>query len=201
MSCAPAPPPQTAPVTSARGGAGPTFEHELRAAQDPGGVHAAAVAAPGVEGEGGVLAHGVRVVVVMSFPAMVVVVEDEVACQEEDLRPHLAALAHPLAVQPHRQVRLGGQQGRPVLVGAVDYAAGDAGVVVVLQPRHKLGKDGVQEGSANAQPSPPQGTVPLTRVPEGAGGHVCPPVLISAWLVGADGRARPKYFSCDLKAL
>lgn len=64
-------------------------------------MHATAVATPSVEGEGGVLAHGVRVVIVVPLPAMVVVVEDEVARQEEDLGPHLAALAHPLAVQPH----------------------------------------------------------------------------------------------------
>lgn len=68
---------------------------------------------------------------------MVVVMEDEVAGEEEDLRPHLAALAHPLAMQAHRQVRLRGQQRRPVLVRPVDDSAGDAGVVVVLQPKHK----------------------------------------------------------------
>lgn len=64
-----------------------------------------------------------------------------------------------------------------MLVRAVDDAAGDAGMVVVLQPRHKVGKDGVQQGSANAQRSPPQGTMPLTKVPEGAWGRVCPPVI------------------------
>lgn len=37
----------------------PTFEHKLRAAHDPGGVHTTAVAALGIDGEGGVLAHGV----------------------------------------------------------------------------------------------------------------------------------------------
>lgn len=42
--------------------------------------------------------------------------EDEVAREEEDLGPHLAALAHPLAVQADGQVSLGGQEGRAVLI-------------------------------------------------------------------------------------
>ena len=126
-------------------GRSPTFEHKLRAAHNPGGVHAAAVAALGVDGEGGMLAHGVGVVVVVPLPGVVVVVEDEVAREEEDLGPHLAPLAHPLAVQAHRQVRLGGQQGRPVLVRPVDDAAGDAGVVVVLEPKHKHAAGGKEK--------------------------------------------------------
>lgn len=108
------------------------FEHKLCSSQDPGGVHAPAVAALGVDGEGGVLADGVRVVVVMPFPGVIVVVEDEVAGEEENLGPHLTALAHPLAVQAHSQVGLGGQEWRAVLIRPVDDAAGDAGVIVVL---------------------------------------------------------------------
>lgn len=98
-----------------RGGS-PTFEHKLSSSHDPGGVHAPAVAALGVDGEGGVLADGVGVVVVMPFPGVIVVMEDEVAREEEDLGPHLAALAHPLAVQPDSQVSLGGQERRAVLI-------------------------------------------------------------------------------------
>lgn len=79
-------------------------------------MHAPAVAALGVDGEGGVLADGVRVVVVVPFPGVVVVMEDEVAREEEDFGPHLAALAHPLAMQADGQVSLGGQEGRAVLV-------------------------------------------------------------------------------------
>lgn len=79
-------------------------------------MHAPAIAALGVDGEGGVLADGVRVVVVMPFPGVIVVVEDEVACEEEDFGPNLAALAHPLAMQADGQVSLGGQQGWAVLI-------------------------------------------------------------------------------------
>lgn len=75
-----------------------TFEHKLRAAHHFGRVHSPAVASLGVDGEGGVLADGVGVVVVVTFPGVVVVVEDEVPSEEEDLRPHLAALTHPLSV-------------------------------------------------------------------------------------------------------
>lgn len=100
-------------------------------------MHAPAVAALGVDGEGGVLADGVRVVVVMPFPGVIVVVEDEVAGEEENLGPHLTALAHPLAVQAHSQVGLGGQEWRAVLIRPVDDAAGDAGVIVVLKPGNK----------------------------------------------------------------
>lgn len=61
-------------------------------------MHSPAVASFGVDGEGGVLADGVGVVVVVTLPGVVVVVEDEVPSEEEDLWSHLAALAHPLAV-------------------------------------------------------------------------------------------------------
>lgn len=61
-------------------------------------MHPPAVASLGVDGEGGVLADGVGVVVVVTLPGVVVVVEDEVPSEEEDLWSHLAALAHPLSV-------------------------------------------------------------------------------------------------------
>lgn len=97
-----------------------------------------AVASLGIDGEGGVLADGVRVVVIVALPGVVVVVEDEVPSQEEHLRPHLTALAHPLSVQPDGQVRLGGQDGWVVLVRAVDDSARDTRAVVVLkQSREK----------------------------------------------------------------
>lgn len=96
-----------------------------------------AVAPAGVDGEGGVFADGVRVVVVVALPRVVVVVEDEVAGEEEDLRTHLAALTHPLTVQTHGQVGPRRQDGRVELVGAVDDAAGDAAVVVVLQVKRE----------------------------------------------------------------
>ena len=79
-------------------------------------MQAAAVAAPGVDGEGRVFADGVGVVVVVALPGLVVVVEDEVAGEEEHVGAHLAALAHPLAVQAHRQVRPRRQDGGVGLV-------------------------------------------------------------------------------------
>lgn len=61
-------------------------------------MHSPTVASLGVDGEGRVLADGVGVVVVVTFPGVVVVMEDEVPSEEEDLWTHLAALAHPLSV-------------------------------------------------------------------------------------------------------
>lgn len=79
-------------------------------------MHSSAVTALGIDGEGGMLADGVGVVVVVSLPGVVVVMEDEVPREEENLRPHLTALAHPLAMQPDGQVSLGGQDGWVVLI-------------------------------------------------------------------------------------
>lgn len=100
-------------------------------------MEAAAVASAGVDGEGGVLAHGVGVVVVVALPGVVVVVEDEVAGEEEHLGAHLAALAHPLAVQSHGQVGPRRQDGGVELVRAVDDATGDAAVVVILEEKRR----------------------------------------------------------------
>lgn len=114
-----------------------------------------AVASLGIDGEGGVLADGVGVVVVVALPGVVVVVEDEVPSQEEHLRPHLTALAHPLSVQPDGQVRLGGQDGWVVLVRAVDDSARDTRAVVVLkQSREKpsVGITWAVQGNASGQP-------------------------------------------------
>lgn len=109
-----------------------TFEDKLRPAHDAGGVQASAVASAGVDGEGGVFADGVRVVVVVALPGVVVVMEDEVAGEEEDLRANFAALAHPLTVQPDGQVGPRRQDGRVELIRAVDDATGDAAVVMIL---------------------------------------------------------------------
>ena len=81
-----------------------TFEDKLSATHNIGGVHPSAVAPAGIDAEGGVFANGVRVVVVVAFPSVVVVMEDKVAGEEQDLWPDLTALAHPLAVQTHRHV-------------------------------------------------------------------------------------------------
>lgn len=112
-----------------------TFEDKVGPAYHEVGVEASAVASAGVDGEGGVLADGVRVVVVVALPGVVVVVEDKVSGEEEHLGADLAALAHPLAVQAHRQVGPRRQDGRVELVRAVDDATGDAAVVVILQER------------------------------------------------------------------
>lgn len=98
-------------------------------------MEAPAVASAGVDGEGGVLAHGVGVVVVVALPGVVVVVEDEVAGEEEHLGPDLAALAHPLTIQAHGQVGPRREDGGVELVRAVDDATGDAAVVVILEEK------------------------------------------------------------------
>lgn len=110
-----------------------TFEDKLCSAHHFGWVHSSAVAAFGIDGEGGMLADGVWVVVVVALPRVVVVMEDEVPREEEDLRPHLTALAHPLAMQPDGQVCLGGQDGWVVLIWAVDDSARNARAVMVLK--------------------------------------------------------------------
>lgn len=78
------------------------------------------------------LADGVRVVVVMPFPGVVVVMEDEVAGEEEDFGAYLTALAHPFPMEANGQVSLGGQDGRVVFIGPVNDAAGYARMVVIL---------------------------------------------------------------------
>lgn len=72
----------------------------------------------------------------MSFPGIIVVVEDEVAGEEEDLGAYLTALAHPFSMEANGQVSLGGQDGRVVFIGPVNDAAGYARMVVVLEQRN-----------------------------------------------------------------
>ncbi|KAG7220895.1 hypothetical protein INR49_017745 [Caranx melampygus] len=119
---------------------------EVRPAHDVCGVKPPAVAPTRVDGEGGVFTDGVRVVVVVTLPRVVVVVEDEVAGEEEDLGADLAALTHPLAVQAHGEVGPRRQDGRVELVRAVDDATGDAAVVVVLEVK----REGQSLGAAAA---------------------------------------------------
>lgn len=99
-------------------------------------MEASTVASASVDGKGWVFADGVRVVVVVALPGVVVVVEDKVSGEEEHLGTDLAALAHPLAVQAHRQVSSRRQDRGMELVRAVDDATGDAAVVVILQEKH-----------------------------------------------------------------
>ena len=79
-------------------------------------MESSAVAPTGVYGEGGVFADGVRVVIVEAFPGMVVVMEDEVAGEEQDLGTNLAALAHPLTIKPNGQVSPWWQDGGMELI-------------------------------------------------------------------------------------
>lgn len=73
----------------------------------------------------------------MPFPGVVVVVEDEVAGEEEDLGAYLAALTHPFPMEADGQVSLGGQDGRVVFIGPENDTAGYARVVVVLKQRNQ----------------------------------------------------------------
>lgn len=100
-------------------------------------MEASAVASSGVDSEGGVFTDGVRVVVVVALPGVVVVMEDEVPGEEEDLRPNFAALAHPLTVEPDGEVGPRRQDGRVELVWAVDDTTGDAAVVVILEKKKR----------------------------------------------------------------
>lgn len=71
-------------------------------------MHSSAVAALGIDSEGGVFADRVRVVIVVTFPGVVVVMEDEVSGEKEDLRAHLTALAHPFSMQSDCQISFWG---------------------------------------------------------------------------------------------
>lgn len=93
-----------------------TFEDKLCPSHHTGGVEASAVASAGIYAEGGVFADGVRVVIVEALPGVVVVVEDEVAGEEQDLGANLAALAHPLTIKPNGQVGPRRQDGGMELV-------------------------------------------------------------------------------------
>lgn len=83
-------------------------------------------------------AGGVGVVVVVPLPGVVAVVEDEVAGEEENLRAHFAALAHPLTVEAHGQVGPRRQDGRAELVRTVDDPTDDAVGVVVLKNNENI---------------------------------------------------------------
>lgn len=96
-------------------------------------MKASTIATTGVDGKGGVFTDGVRVVVVVALPGVVVVMEDEVTGEKEDLGANLAALTHPLTVQSDGQVGPRRQDGRVELIGAVDDATGDAAVVMILE--------------------------------------------------------------------
>lgn len=88
-----------------------------------------------------------------------------------------------------------------MLVRAVDDAAGDAGVVVVLQPRQGWEEAIVQGGSSAHSLCLPWGPCPVTRVPQSKRKGACVPACSHQYtLVLADGRARPKYFSCDIES-
>lgn len=177
------------------GGAGPTLEHELRAAQDPGGVHAAAVATPWREGEGGVLAHGVRVVIVVPLPAMVVVVEDEVAGQKRT-RAAPRSAGSPTRAAPQLGSALGASRRR-ASVRAVDDAAGDEAWSCGFCSPDKGWEETVSKRAAQTHSlASPGAPCPVTRVPQGAWGVQVPACSHQCTLVLADGRARPKYFSC-----
>lgn len=118
-----------------------TFEHKLGAAHHACGEQPAAVAPSGVDAEGRVFADRVRVMVVTPLPRVVVVVEDEVAREEQNLRPDLAAPGRPVPVKTDRQVRPRREDGRVEGVGAGDDPAGDAAVVVILRTDEQIRLD------------------------------------------------------------
>lgn len=118
-----------------------TFEHKLGAAHHACGMKPAAVASSGVDAEGRVFADRVRIVVVTPLPRVVVVVEDEVAREEQNLRPDLAAPGRPVPLKTHRQVRPRREDGRVEGVRAGDDPAGDAAVIVILRTDEQIRLD------------------------------------------------------------
>lgn len=117
-----------------------TFEDKIHSTHDSGRVKPSAVASLGIDGEGGVFAAGVRVMVVVTLPGVVVVVEDKMAGEEEDIGAYLTALAHPLTVQADSEVGSRWQDRGVELVWVGDDRADDAGVVVMLKTKTEICK-------------------------------------------------------------
>ncbi len=115
-----------------------TFEHKVGAAHDACGARAAPVVSTGEQTEGGVFAGRVRVVIVVTLPCVVAVVEDEVSREEQDLGPDLAATGRPLTAQGHRQLGPRRENGRLKLVWARDDPTDDAAEIVILRTEQDL---------------------------------------------------------------
>jgi len=90
-----------------------------------------------VDGEGWLLAERVGVVVVVTFPGVVVAVEYEVPGKEKHGRSDLAVGAHPAAAELHGQLSADGEYGRVVFVSSVYNPTGRARVHVVLRKAKK----------------------------------------------------------------
>lgn len=89
----------------------------------------------GEQAEGGVSAGRVRVVIVVTLPRVVVVVEDEVSREEQDLGPDLAAAGRPLTAQGHRQLGPRRENGRLKLIRARDDSTDDAEILTLRTHR------------------------------------------------------------------
>lgn len=109
------------------------LEDELGASRHFGRGVSLSIVARGLQGEGGLAAGGIRVVMVEAFPGVLIWAEGEVSGEEEDGRPDFTALAHPAAVQRWRSRRRDTGQHRGALFrGPEDQGARRAGVDVVL---------------------------------------------------------------------
>lgn len=86
-----------------------------------------------VDGESRLFAEGVGVVIVITFPGVVVTVEYEVPGEEKHGGSDLAVGAHPAAAELHRQLSSDGEYGWVVLISSVYDPAGWARMHMVLQ--------------------------------------------------------------------
>lgn len=109
------------------------LKSQLGATAHLGGGDALRVVPGGVDGEGGLPAERVGVVIVVPFPGVVAAVECEEAGEEEHGRPDLAVGADPAAAELHGQRGSGGQDRGVMLIGPGDDPARRARVHVVLQ--------------------------------------------------------------------
>lgn len=80
------------------------------------GEHTMAVPPPGKDAKRRVLADGIGVVVVVTLPCVVVIMEDEMSREEECIRPNFTPLGNPLAMQLYSQLRPWQQDWRVELV-------------------------------------------------------------------------------------
>lgn len=111
------------------------LEDKLSGSWDLGGGVSLSVVARGSQGESGLRAGRVRVVLIDALPCMLVRIKGEVSGEEEDVGAGFAALADPAAGQRPRRCRAVGQHWGALLCGAVHKGAHRAGVDVML---HRL---------------------------------------------------------------
>lgn len=109
------------------------LEDKLKGSWDFGGGVLLGVVAQRSQGERGLRAGGVGVVLVDAFPGVLAGLKGEVTSEEKYVGTGFTVLAHPVANQGQRNCRDAGQHRGALFCGAVHQSAHWAGVDVMLQ--------------------------------------------------------------------